>query len=91
MSAADGIDWATAGPLAAAFIAGGYAFYKEWVVPGKTYKRELNRNDEQAKQIEELQTTIKDDFLPEYRKGNDALAQLAKLLPAHDPGPGGGG
>lgn len=91
MSATDGIDWTTAGPLAAAFIGGGFAFVKGWVVPGKFYEREVERNRKQAKQIEALQATIQDDFLPEYRRSTNALEALTPFLHANGGSVGNGG
>lgn len=79
---ADGIDWTTAGPLAAAFVGGGFAFVKGWVIPGKIYDRELRRGREQSKQLEALQATIKDEFLPAFRESTDALKAVTPLLTA---------
>lgn len=89
----DGIDWTTAGPLAAAFIAGGFAFYKEWVVTGKAYARERGEREKAAKQVETLQTVIQDEFLPAFRESTDALKQLTPLLNPEvgSVGAGGGG
>lgn len=93
MGATDGIDWTTAGPLAAAFVGGGFAFVKGWIVPGKIYERELDRNRTQGHQLEKLQTTIQDEFLPAYRAGTDALERAIPLLDAvvRTSDPGGGG
>lgn len=76
----DGIDWTTAGPLAAAFVGGGFAFVKGWVVPGKFYDREIERNHKQAKQIETLQAAMQDEFLPAFRNGTDALRAVTPFL-----------
>lgn len=93
MSSADGIDWTSAGPLAAAFIAGGFSFYKEWIVTGKAFNREREERRTQAKQLETLQASFQDDFLPVYRDSVEALKKLTPLLDTavRNVGDGGGG
>jgi hypothetical protein len=92
-AATDGIDWTTAGPLAAAFIGGGFAFVKEWIVPGKVYRREMKRTHDQSKQLEALQAAFQDDFLPAFRESTDALKAVTPLLNSvvRNVGAGGGG